>query len=241
MTKISIVIPSYRSAKVLENNLPYLKTFLIEKELDAEILIVDDGSNDGGKTQQVAERNDCIFLSYPKNIGKGGAVSFGMQQAKGDICIFTDADIPFETDAIEAIIRYIGFKEFDLVIGDRGLPTSNYFNVISNQRRFGSGFFTFITGRFITTGISDTQCGLKGFRREVAKDLFNVSRIKGFTFDVELVYISLKRNYDIKKIPVSLRCQEGNSVSVLKHGFKMVIDLFVIKFNYLRGYYNKYE
>ena len=68
-----------------------------------------------------------------------------------------------------------------------------------------------------------------------------MSRIKGFTFDVELVYISLKRNYDIKKIPVSLRCQEGNSVSVLKHGFKMVIDLFAIKFNYLRGYYNKYE
>ena len=71
----------------------------------------------------------------------------------------------------------------------------------------------------------------------IAKDLFSVSRIKGFTFDVELMYISLKRNYDIKKIPVSLRSQEGNSVNVLKHGFKMVVDLFVIKLNHLRGFY----
>ena len=127
------------------------------------------------------------------------------------------------------------------MIGDRGLKESNYFNKISSKRRFGSGFFTFIVGRFITTGISDTQCGLKGFKREIAKDLFSVSRIKGFTFDVELMYISLKRNYDIKKIPVSLRSQEGNSVNVLKHGFKMVVDLFVIKLNHLRGFYNKHE
>ena len=164
---------------------------------------------------------------------------FGMQEATGDVCIFTDSDIPFETDAIEKIIYYLTFKEYDIVIGDRGLAESHYFDKISNQRRFGSGFFTFIVGRFITTGISDTQCGLKGFKKSVAKDLFSVSRINGFTFDVELVYVSLKRNYDIKKIPVSLRSQEGNSVNVFKHGFKMVLDLFVIKLNHLKGYYKK--
>lgn len=241
MSLISIIIPSYRSAKALENNLPYLLEFIREKGLDAEVLIVDDGSMDEGETQRITESNNCRSLSYKKNRGKGSAVRFGMQYAQGDICIFTDADIPFETEAIESIIHYIDFKEYDIVIGDRGLAESNYFNKISSKRRFGSGFFTFIVGRFITTGISDTQCGLKGFRKEIAEDLFSKSRINGFTFDVELMYISLKRNYDIKKIPVSLRSQEGNSVNVLKHGFKMVLDLLVIKLNHLRGYYKKHE
>lgn len=241
MPKISIVIPSYRSAVPLENNLSYLMNFIHEKGLDAEVIVVDDGSQDQGATKRIAELFDCQFLSYDENRGKGGAVRFGMKHAIGEICIFTDADIPFETKAIESIIHYIEFKEYDVVIGDRGLKESDYFNKISSKRRFGSGFFTFIVGRFITTGISDTQCGLKGFRKNVAKDLFKVSRINGFTFDVELIYISLKRNYDIKKIPVSLRSQEGNSVNVFKHGFKMVLDLFVIKLNHLRGFYSKYE
>jgi len=241
MSKISIIIPSYRSAKALENNLPYLMNFLQESGKDAEVLVVDDGSQDEGATQKVVEQNKCIYLRYPENKGKGNAVRYGMKHAQGEICIFTDADIPFEPEAIDSILHYIEFKEYHLVIGDRGLEESDYFNKISNHRRFGSGIFTFIVGRFITTGISDTQCGLKGFRKDVAEDLFGVSMINGFTFDVELIYISLKRNYDIKKIPVSLRSQEGNSVSVLKHGFGMLLDLFIIKLNHLRGFYKNQD
>ncbi len=241
MVKLSIVIPSYRSAKVLENNLPYLLLFLQEQNYASEVIIVDDGSKDSGATERVAIQHNCSYLAYPENRGKGFAVRTGMAVAQGDICIFTDADIPFETSAIEAIIHAIQVKEFDVVIGDRGLQASNYFTKISSQRRLGSGFFTFIVGRFITTGISDTQCGLKGFRKNVAADLFGKSRINGFTFDVELVYISLKRNYDIKKIPVNLRSQDGNSVNIFKHGFKMVLDLFILKINHLRGYYNRNE
>jgi dolichyl-phosphate beta-glucosyltransferase len=237
MAKISIIIPSYRSAKTLENNLPYLINFLNVNGFIFEVIVVDDGSNDEDETKRITEKNHCTYLTYPNNQGKGEAVRFGVKQATGDLIIFTDADIPFEASAIEKIIYYLDFKEYDLVIGDRGLPESEYFSIISSKRRFGSGFFTFIVGRFITTGISDTQCGLKGYRKVIADDLFNVSRIKGFTFDVELIYIALKRNYDIKKIPVKLRSQDGNSVNVFKHGFKMVLDLFLIKLNHLKGYY----
>jgi dolichyl-phosphate beta-glucosyltransferase len=236
---LSVVIPSYRSSEALRKNLPYLMEFLKEKISDFEVIIVDDGSNDNGATAEVAAESSCRFLSYPNNLGKGGAVRFGMQHAVKEIRMFTDADIPFETEAIEKMIHYLTEKEYDVVIGDRGLKDSNYFMEISAKRRFGSGFFTFIVGRFITTGISDTQCGLKGFRALVADDLFRVSRINGFTFDVELMYISLKRNYDIKKIPVSLRSQDGSSVSVLRHGIGMVLDLFRIKRNHMLGKYTR--
>jgi dolichyl-phosphate beta-glucosyltransferase len=240
MPNVSIIIPAYRSSSALRNNLPYLMSFIKEKNLDAEVLIVDDGSADDGATEQVAKSNSCTYLSYPINLGKGGAVRYGMQHASGDFCIFTDVDIPFEKDAFERFLYYLDFKEFDVVIGDRTLPGSSYFAEVSGLRKFGSNIFSFIVGRFVAGGHFDTQCGMKGFRGEVARDLFSVGRINGFAFDVELLYISLKRNYDIKRLPVVLRCQEGSTVSVVRHGLGMVMDLFRIKWNHVNGRYNKH-
>jgi dolichyl-phosphate beta-glucosyltransferase len=85
----------------------------------------------------------------------------------------------------------------------------------------------------------DTQCGLKGFRAGVAEDLFGVSRVEGFTIDVEVLYIALKRNYDIKRLPVILRSQEGTSVKILRHGLTMFTDLFRVKMNHVRHRYDK--
>jgi dolichyl-phosphate beta-glucosyltransferase len=240
MPNVSIIIPAYKSSSALRNNLPYLMSYIKEKNLDAEVLIVDDGSADDGATEQVAKSNSCTYLSYTINLGKGGAVRYGMQHASGDFCIFTDVDIPFEKDAFERFLYYLDFKEFDVVIGDRTLPGSSYFAEVSGLRKFGSNIFSFIVGRFVAGGHFDTQCGMKGFRGEVARDLFSVGRINGFAFDVELLYISLKRNYDIKRLPVVLRCQEGSTVSVVRHGLGMVMDLFRIKWNHVNGRYNKH-
>lgn len=239
MNKISIIIPCYNSSQALETNLPYLVDFCSVLTFKFEIIVIDDGSINPSQTAKICELNNCLFFGYKQNKGKGHAIRYGVQKATGDILIYTDADIPFEGDAILKAIHYLSIKEYDLVIGDRGLEESDYFNKVSNERRFGSGLFTFFVGRFVTTGFSDTQCGFKAFRKEIAEDLFSKSLINGFSFDVELVYIALKRNYDIKKIPVILRSQDGNSVSVLKHGFGMLFDLFKIKLNHLKGFYNK--
>lgn len=236
---LSVIIPSYNSASVLKNNIPLLQTFLSAKSYAYEILIVDDGSTDSGLTQKVVEDLGCQYLKNPVNIGKGEAVRNGMRNAKGKFRIFTDADIPFETEAFDRFLKYLDDKEFDLVIGDRTLQQSNYFGEISKARKLGSTWFAFIVGRFVAGGMFDTQCGMKGFKGEVADDLFGVGRITGFAFDVELIYIALKRNYDIKRLSVTLRSQEGSSVNMLKHSFRMVLDLFRIKFNHLGKKYEK--
>lgn len=237
---LSIIIPSYNSAKVLKNQLPgFIQYMNSAFGTSYEIIVVDDGSEDDGETKKVVTDLNCIYLANPKNMGKGAAVRNGMLHANGDYRIFTDADIPFEYKAIENFYKYLKEKEFDMVIGDRSLPDSNYFNEISKKRKLGSNVFTFVVGRFITTGIPDTQCGLKGFSAAVAKDIFGVSRINGFAFDVETAYIALKRNYDIKRLPVVLRSQEGSSVSLLRHSFGMVRDIFKIKFNHVKGLYDK--
>lgn len=237
--KVSFVIPSYRAHEILDKNLDYLLDYIKSKQLNAEVIIVDDGSNDGDKSKVIADKKQCTYLSYPKNKGKGGAVKYGMSEATGDIKIFTDADIPFESNAFDQIIQDITIKDFDMVIGDRTLDDSVYFTEITNSRKFGSSFFTFFVGRIVTTGIFDTQCGIKGFKKEVADDLFQKSRITSFAFDVEIIYIALKRNYTIRKIPVKLRSQEASSVSLLKHAPGMLLDLFTIKLNHLRSFYQK--
>ena len=163
-----------------------------------------------------------------------------MLEAKGDFRIFTDADIPFDFEAIEKVVFYLKEKEFDVVIGDRRLPESKYFKKIKGRRKLASTIFTGFVGRFVTTGFSDTQCGLKGFSARVADDLFSVSRINGFAFDVELLYIALKRNYDIKRVPVHFRSnQDESSVSLLKHAPGMLGDLFKIKWSHLLGKYDR--
>ena len=236
---ISFIIPSYKSAAALDKNLPYLLNYVNERKLEYEILVVDDGSEDNNFTKQIIEKYNCKYLSYPKNKGKGGAVRHGMLNAIGEIMIFTDADIPFESTSYDLILKSILTQDFDVVIGDRTLDDSVYFSEISSKRKMGSNFYTFFVGRIITTGIFDTQCGLKGFKKEVANDLFKVSRINSFAFDVEIIYLALKRNYSIRKIPVKLRSQEGNSVSLLKHAPGMLIDLFRIKINHVKGDYIK--
>lgn len=236
---LSIIIPSYKASNALKNNVPGLINYLKQKNYLFEIIIVDDGSEDDFATESVAKNLNCIFLKNDKNIGKGAATKKGMLYAKGDIRIFTDADIPFDYDVLERFIYYLDTKEFDMVVGDRTLPGSNYFTEIPWARKIGSAMFSFIVGRFVAGGYFDTQCGVKGFRSDVANDLFSVNKINGFTFDVEIIYIALKRNYDIKRLPVTLRSQEGSSVSLLKHAFGMLLDLFKIKRNHVRGIYHK--
>lgn len=236
---LSIVIPSYKGASILEKQLSLLQAYLDEKKIAAEIIVVDDGSEDSGATRTVVETIGCKYLENKKNMGKGAAVRKGMNAANGEFVIFTDVDIPFEYDAFDRFLYYLDFKEFDMVVGDRTLKESSYFTEIPKSRKIGSTVFSFIVGRFVTTGIYDTQCGMKGFRANVAKDIFSKIKINGFTFDVEVLYLALKRNYDIKRLPVRFRCQEGGStVSIMRHGIAMVFDLLRIKTNHLRGLYN---
>lgn len=236
---LSIIIPSYNDARTLHDQLPGLLTYLSMQNIENEIIIVDDGSFSPAETESVARKLGCLFLANKPNQGKGAAVRRGMQHAKGDFRIYTDVDIPFQFESIEKFLHYLKVKEFDVVMGDRTLPESKYFADISPARKIGSAIFSFFVGRFVTTGLFDTQCGLKGFRAEAANDVFSVSSIKGFAFDVEVLYIALKRNYDIKRLPVILRCQEGSSINLVKHGTSMLLDLFKIKWNHIRGKYRK--
>ncbi|MBT8469737.1 MAG: glycosyltransferase [Deltaproteobacteria bacterium] len=234
---VSFVLPSYRGADVARRQVPLLLEYLRTVGLDHEVILVDDGSRDGGETQRVAESLGCRYLENPKNQGKGAAVRRGMLAATGRYRFYTDIDVPYELANIEAMLWYLDFKEFHFVAGDRTLDESSYHLQVPWLRRAASHVYSTVVGRLVAGGWFDTQCGLKGFRDHVAKDLFSVGRINRFAFDVELFYIALKRNYDIKRLPVRLRCNETSTVDVLRDGAAMVRDLGAIRLNQLFGRY----
>lgn len=235
----SIVIPSYNGAKILANNLPVLFEILNKQPFTFEVIIVNDGSKDEKEVEMVASNFNCKFFTYPINKGKGYAVRIGIKNAKGKYIIFTDTDIPFKEIAFDRMLNSLFENKHDLVIGDRTLKNSEYFEVISSSRKFGSKIFTFFVTKFITGGLADTQCGFKGFKSEIAKDLFSVSRVNSFAFDVEILYIALKRKYSIKRIPVEFRNSEESTVSLMKHAPKMLKDIFSLKINHTLGRYKK--
>lgn len=235
---LSVIIPSYRNSDIINKNVPRLLHHLSAKSYQWEVVIVDDGSSDNGLTKEVCKNLGVCLVSYEQNKGKGCAVRIGMNNTNGKFRIFTDADIPYRMKDLDAVVD--GLEEgYDLVVGDRTVEGSDYFAEISLTRSIGSKFFSTIVGQFITGGQFDTQCGLKGFSSAVAKDIFSYARMNGFIMDVEIYYIAHKRKYKIKKIPVVLECQDGNSVNVIRHGLKMVLDLPFIILNYYLGRYTK--
>lgn len=234
---VSVVLPSYKGADAARRNVPLLLEHLRTVGLQHEVIVVDDGSNDGGDTQRIAESLYCRYLENPKNQGKGAAVRRGMLAATGRYRFYTDIDVPYDLTDIEAMLWYLDFKEFHFVAGDRTLDESSYYARVPWFRRAASHVYSTVVGRLVAGGWFDTQCGLKGFRDHVAEDLFSVARVNRFAFDVELFYIALKRNYDIKRLPVHLRSNETSTVNVLTDGAAMVRDLGVIRVNQFLGRY----
>lgn len=242
--KLSLIIPVYNASKFIETSLSQLLTWKNGLDYPAQIVIVNDGSTDNTveRINQFLLNNRQVqrefeLISYKPNRGKGFAIRKGVAHSLGKYIIFTDADIPFGLHICEKFLHYLSFKEFDLVIGDRRLHESMYSTEISTGRRLGSTVYTFLTGRFIVGGFFDTQCGIKGFSSASINKILPLLTIDGFAMDVEIIYLSLKQNYDIKRLPVILESKGDSSVHVIKHGPKMVIDILRIIANQYLGKY----
>ncbi|MEE9217076.1 MAG: glycosyltransferase, partial [Anaerolineales bacterium] len=216
---------------------PILQAYLRGLKMPHEIIIADDGSRDADDTQKVVKALGCVYVVNPSNMGKGAALRLGMSKARGRFRIYTDADVPYEMDAIERFVWYLDYKEFHMVAGDRTLEGSTYFEHVPSVRSAGSRLMSFLVGRFFASGWFDTQCGIKGFRDYVADDLFGVSKINRFAIDVELLYLALKRNYDIKRLPVNLDFQGKSSVRPIRDGLQILIDIARIRKNQMLGSY----
>lgn len=236
-TSLTLIIPVYNYADFLERNILRIIKELETEIINFEIIFVDDGSKDKtkevlGKVIQRATR--IKLISYRKNRGKGYAVKKGILNAQGEIIFFTDADLPFGIQPILEGYRLIKKGNCDLVLGQRAVDSWHGW-----KRKIASQFFSFFVKLILDLDISDTQCGLKGFKKEVAKSIFEKVKIKGFSFDVELLYLAKKQQFAIETVPVKLiRPSVMSTVSLFTHPIRMFFDIFLIKVNDFFGRYN---
>lgn len=237
MKHLSIILPVYNNPEVLKNNLPYLTGYLSKKIYEYEIIIVDDGSKDESYVKNISNQFHCVYLRNKNNSGKGSAVKTGMLHSESTYRVFTDADVPYNGEDLDKIIQNLEGGKCDVAIGDRSLLKSASSGDVTFLRSFGSKIFSFVVGGLMAGKFGDTQCGLKGFTAKAANELFGMSGINGFAIDVELLYLALKKNYTICKVPVKLRKQGVSTVKVFKHGFLMLVDLIKIKVNRMSGKY----
>ncbi len=238
LPKVSLIVPFYNDHKRLLDRLQVAWDYLRQQPYTWEIIVVDDGSDEDHGEEIQTRYPGIRVLRYTPNRGKGHAVRTGMLAAQGEYRFFTDADMPFGLEPLGRALHYLEHKEFDLVIGDRQVPGSQYHVHQSPLRKLASKIFTSFISRIVVTGVQDTQCGFKGFRGKIAEELFERSRIDGFAFDVELIYISFKKNYDLKRIPVVLQHSAGSTLRLSWHSWVMLGEVFRIKWNHMRGRYD---
>lgn len=235
---LSVVVPIHNAEAFIEERLGELSRFLVAHEFDHEIVAVDDGSTDG--TPDVLGRLTLphlkTVLTRP-NRGKFAAVGRGMVVATGRCRIFTDADIPYDLNAVFRAVHLVADRGFHVAVGDRTLPESAYADDLGLLRRIATETFTHCVRLFVTSGLGDTQCGFKAVRGDVADVLFPLMQEPGFAGDVELLYIALKHNLDIKRIPVQIRYHGPSTVKPFLHGALMLRSLVDIRRRHRRGDY----
>jgi dolichyl-phosphate beta-glucosyltransferase len=233
---ISIILPVYNEEQRIGKTLEAIGEYLNKKNIDYELIIVDDGSTDN--SVKVVEE---FFLSRPqikykllknnKNLGKGAAIRKGVFSAEGKLVYFTDADLSTPIEEMFKFIDVIEKEGYDIVIGSRGLKESKILVHQPFYRETMGKIFNKIIKILLMKDFNDTQCGAKMFKNEVAKKVFSLSKIDNFAFDVEILYIAKKLGFKIKELPVVWKNSKGSKVKLFVDSLNMLLSLFKIRFN----------
>jgi dolichyl-phosphate beta-glucosyltransferase len=234
---LSIVVPAYNEERRLPAAIRMLTEFLDSHPFAAEVLLVDNGSRD--RTRDLADaaaqadsRFRALHITLP---GKGRAVRAGMLEGRGSVIAFCDADFSMP---VEELCRL-----YDEVRA--GTPVAVGSREVAGARRIGEPLrrhlmgriFNFLVRLIAVPGLEDTQCGFKAFQREVAHDLFRRQVLNGWAFDVEVLFLAGRAGYAIREVPITWRYDASSRVNPVRDTIAMLRELFVIRWNDLRGRY----
>lgn len=238
--ELSIVIPSFNEELRLPVTLADISSYIRASKRATEVIVVDDGSTD--RTADIASsfRGEIQRLSVirnDQNRGKGYSVRRGMLEARGRIVLFTDADLSAPIDEADKLIAALA--DHDVAIGSRAL-NRKLISVRQSVFRENAGIiFNLIVRAILRLPFVDTQCGFKAFRRERCQIIFQQQRIERFGFDPELLYLARHHGLRSIEIPVRWAHSPATKVSMLRDSLQMFLDVFIIRWNALKGRYPK--
>jgi glycosyltransferase involved in cell wall biosynthesis len=236
-THLSVVIPAHNEESRLPGSLSRILDYLNQQPYTWEVLVVENGSRD--RTAQVAEgfaqEWPALRVLREPQRGKGRAVRRGMLQASGEYRFICDADLSMPIDQVSRFLPPT-LVDYDVAIASREAPGAVRYGEPAYRHWVGR-VFNRIVRLLAVPGFQDTQCGFKCFRGQVAEALFLLQRLHGWTFDVELLFVALRRGYRVVEVPIPWYYNPGSRVSLLRDSLAMFADLFRIRRNWRRGLY----
>jgi len=241
METYSFILPAYNESERLATSLPKVLEYVGQRRLDAEIIVVNDGSKDDTAdiVRKFAAVDDCVrLLENPGNRGKGYSVRNGMLHARGELILFTDTDLSspiYEADKLFAAIR----EGADVAIGSRWLQRELQTEPQPLMRQLYGRLFNL--GLRIVLGLSfkDTQCGFKAFTREAAHIIFPRQHIERWGFDPEILFLANKFKLKTVEVPVQWAHDHRSKISPLRDGLRMGSEVLQARWNEFRGRYEQ--
>jgi dolichyl-phosphate beta-glucosyltransferase len=243
---VTLVLPAYNEEARIGSALDELFAYLNRRgpandashsasEMgEVEVLVVDDGSTDGtaalveARPEAKAADRPNLRLLRERHTGKGGAVSAGMLAGKSDYIIFADSDLATPPDQLPLLTDALATH--DIALGSRVQPDGSDRRASQPRHRRALGkLFHAVAAFWVTGPVPDTQCGFKGFHREVAQDLFARQVIGSFVFDAEIIHLARKRGYTMAIVPVKWSDKRGSRMRVRPTlALRVLFDLFRI-------------
>ncbi len=237
---LSIIIPAFNEERRLPRALGLIRDFLEARQLDAEVIVVDDGSTDGsaaavhGFREQFAS---LVLLSTgPRNHGKGFAVRAGMLAARGRIALFTDADLSAPIEEADKLMAAIDTGA-DVALGSRHVSRAQIEVHQSAPRELAGRAFNAAVRVLTGLPFLDTQCGFKAFRMPQCRALFELQRIEDYGFDPEILFLAQRLGLSAVEAPIRWAHDPHSKIHVLRDGPRMLADLLLIRWNALAGRY----
>ena len=216
---LSIIIPCFNEEEVIEISMDKISKFITNKNLDAEVIMVNNASTDStlDTLNNFVSGNKIVILNQPKK-GKGNAIKMGLENAKYNKILILDADL--STDINELKLDWLDLDE-TVLFGSR------YFgNEINTPkvRKFSGSILNFIIRLFFKIQIRDTQCGFKFISTNRKDEIVNKLTVGGFLYDLDLALASMELGMSIKEVPIKYIFDPNSSVSLLRDSFLMIID-----------------
>lgn len=246
---LSIVIPAYNEMFRLPKTLCEILDFVDQQSYQSEILIIDDGSTDDtvSVAREIANQHSNVTVIQNDHRGKGYAVRTGIFSATGRHLLFSDADLAVPIEEFNKFLPHLD-AGFDVVIASREGQ---------GAQRIGEPVYRHIMGRVFNLiirsvtldGFKDTQCGFKAFKRDVAHDLFSHVLLYGEKagnlkdpavtgFDVEVLFLAIKRGYKVKEVPVNWIYGTETKVNPMKDTLRNLLDVLRVRWNDSTGRYD---
>jgi dolichyl-phosphate beta-glucosyltransferase len=238
----SIVIPAYnegtRLTATLEKVLGYVRAQGWNAEV--EVIVVNDGSRDNTAelVRAFAAKDPVLRLvENPGNRGKGYAVRNGMLNARGEIVVFSDADLSSPIEEMPKLLAALAGGA-DIAIGSRWLRAELQTQRQSALRQLAGRIFNALNRIILGLRFKDTQCGFKAFTRRAAQTILPLQRIERWGFDPEILFLARKFGFRVEEVAVLWGHSGDTRIHPLLDGARMFQEMLRIRWYDLTGKYD---